>query len=338
MVIALTVYTFSFGYFIEHSNSKTILHIISIVGLTIVLIVFKYLGFLFNTINSISALFTTFPKFEFEKILLPLGLSYIILKHISYLTDIKWGIVRAGNISEFILYSSFFTIYFAGPIERFERFKNELIKVTDSRFNIEYLDEGFRRIVYGIFKKVVIADWIGYFITPVFESSENHSLILRSVALIGYSFQIYFDFSGYSDIAIGSSRLFGIKIMENFNNPYLKFNISQFWQSWHISLSSWIKDYLFFPLSRVSYKKIWLLVLVPVIAMSLCGLWHGSSWHFVLWGAYHGTGIAIYQLYNILKRKNKIIFSFTNKSWFNVVAVIITFAFVTIGWSFFRGN
>lgn len=337
IIVVLSIYSFIFGYFIERNSKKSLLHFLSVLGLIIILAIFKYLGFLINTFNSIASFTVLLPEFKFEKLLLPLGLSYIILKHISYLTDIKWGINKAGKFDEFLFYSSFFTIYFAGPIERFERFQKELTKYNLSKFDYNNIEEGFKRIVFGIFKKAVIADWLGYFIAPVFQDSMNHSFLYKSLALFGYSLQIYFDFSGYSDIAIGSSNLFGIKIMENFNNPYLKNNISQFWQNWHISLSSWIKDYLFFPLSRKNDNKIWILILVPLIAMSLCGLWHGPSWHFVLWGAYHGAGISVFQLYTQLKRKNKLMFAFTNKPWFNVVSIIITFVFVTIGWKFFRG-
>jgi alginate O-acetyltransferase complex protein AlgI len=156
------------------------------------------------------------------------------------------------------------------------------------------------------------------------------------LALLGYSFQIYFDFSGYSDIAIGSSRFFGIRIMENFNNPYLAPNLSQFWRRWHISLSDWIRDYLFFPLSKLSSTKLWQIFFVPVIAMALCGLWHGPSWNYVIWGVWHGMGLSVLQLWNSYKRNHKRLAKATKANWFSYAGVFMTFSFVTLGWWWFR--
>jgi len=244
-------------------------------------------------------------------------------------------LVKPGRFIDFLLYSSLFTIFVAGPIERFERFKpqTEQPKLPFSWNNIEY---GFTRIVFGMFKKLVLADWIGYFVAPVWASPHHYAEFIRPLALIGYSFQIYFDFAGYSDIAIGSSRLFGFKIMENFNNPYLASNISQFWRRWHISLSDWIRDYLFFPLSKLSAKRCWQMIFVPVIAMAICGLWHGSAWHFVLWGTWHGVGLSMLQLWNQYKRKHKALAKATRVGWFGYAGIAINFAFVTLGWWWFK--
>lgn len=335
VVVSLTIISYCFGLLIYKYKKKAWIHALSVTLVLAVLIVFKYLGFLAGVFNSITAFLNVLPAFEIKHLLLPLGISYISFKHISCLTDIKWGLVEPGSFIDFLLYSSLFTIFVAGPIERFERLKPQLeVKKIDFAWN--HVDYGFMRIVFGMFKKLVLADWIGYFISPVWSSPHEYGHLIRILALIGYSFQIYFDFAGYSDIAIGSSRLFGLKIMENFNNPYLAPNISQFWRRWHISLSDWIRDYLFFPLSTVSRKKVWQMFFVPVIAMAICGLWHGAAWHYIFWGVWHGVGLSVLQLWNQQKRKDKKLAKATRAKWFYYAAVIMNFSFVTLGWWWFR--
>jgi alginate O-acetyltransferase complex protein AlgI len=275
------------------------------------------------------------PAHPFEKILVPLGLSYITFRYISYLTDIYWGINKKTDIYTLLFYGGLFTTFLSGPIDRYERLEKQ-INVFRIYFKKDFVYEGFERITFGMFKKFVIADWIGYIINNINSDPGGHSLGVRAIVLFGFSIQLYLDFAGYSDIAIGASRLFGLKIMENFNSPYTKPNISQFWRSWHISLSDWIRDYIFFPLSKYSENKIWLLILVPVISMGLCGMWHGSEMKFAVWGMYHGAGLSLFQFWSILKRKNKSLKKFTETKSFNFFSVIITFVFVTIGWLFFR--
>ena len=335
VVLGLSLASYSLGRVIGRYPHKVWIHTIGIILLLGILVVFKYLGFLNGIYNSLAAFIATMPQFEISKLLLPLGISYIVFKHISYLTDIKWGLVKPGRFIDFLLYSSLFTIFVAGPIERFERFKPQ---VEQSRLPFKWsnIDYGFMRIVFGMCKKLILADWIGYFINPVWQNPHQYSSWIGLLALVGYSFQIYFDFSGYSDIAIGSSRLFGFKIMENFNNPYLAPNISQFWRRWHISLSDWIRDYLFFPLSKLSSKSIWQMFFVPVIAMALCGLWHGSAWHYILWGVWHGVGLSMLQFWNMFKRKHKQLAKATHASWFMYLGIAMTFSYITMVWWWFR--
>lgn len=335
VVVILTLVSYAFGKLIYNHPKKNWIHLFGVVTVLSALIAFKYLGFLGGILNSLASFVDALPQFEIRNLLLPLGISYIVFKHISYLTDIKWGLVKPGRFIDFLLYSSLFTIFVAGPIEPFERFKPQ-VELNRLPFLWEHIDYGFMRIVFGMFKKLVLADWIGYFIAPIWASPHQYAEFIRPLALIGYSLQIYFDFAGYSDIAIGSSRLFGFKIMENFNNPYLAPNISQFWRRWHISLSDWIRDYLFFPLSKISSKKTWQIFFVPVIAMALCGLWHGPAWHFMLWGIWHGIGLSILQVWNQYKRKHKPLAKATRSSWFMYAGIVMNFAFVTLGWWWFR--
>lgn len=335
IVIVTSINTFYFAERIQTKQNKAFYHTLGISILVLLLIILKYLGFLSGTINGITNFIHGFPVINFNYLLLPLGSSYIIFKQISYLTDVYWKITDRGRFDEFILYTSLFTIYTAGPIERFERLKPQL-GTTGKKFSPGYIEFAFERIVLGIFKKAVIADWLGYFIDPIWQYQDRYSFQMRTLALFGYSIQIYMDFAGYSDIAIGSSKLFGLTIMENFKWPYIQPNISQFWRSWHISLSEWIRDYVFFPLSKLSENESWRMLFVPLIAMALCGLWHGPAWHFALWGIWHGAGISFLQYWNLLKRRNPGLMKITKQRWFSASGTVFTFLFVTTGWLLFR--
>jgi D-alanyl-lipoteichoic acid acyltransferase DltB (MBOAT superfamily) len=335
LTLVLTAISYLFAWLIESRPHRAAYHRSGVVVILLVLVVSKYLGALAGTVNEFFAAVHAGSPVHFEHILLPLGISYITFKHISYLTDVYWNLTTRGRFIDFLAYSSLFTIFVAGPIERFETFRPQ-IERADSGFSITYLEEAFTRIVYGLFKKTVVADWIGYAISHALPGPTGRSTGWEIVALLGYSIQIYMDFSGYSDIAIGSSRLFGFTIMENFNWPYVQPNISEFWKSWHISLSRWIRDYVFFPLSRVGSGKVWTLVLVPVISMVLCGLWHGADAHFLLWGAWHGAGLAVFQMWVRMKKRNRPLAQLAGRRWFNVLSVVATFSFVTLGWVWFR--
>ncbi len=334
MVIGLSLLSFGFGNVINKNPHKSWIHTLGVVVILGVLIAFKYLGFLTSIYNSMAGFISALPRFEIQSLLLPLGISYIIFKHISYLTDIKWGLVKPGRFTDFLLYSSLFTIFVAGPIERFERLKPQL-EPHRIPFSWDNIDHGVMRIIFGLFKKLVLADWIGHYINPFWQNPSDYSNWTWLIALVGYAFQIYFDFAGYSDVAIGSSKLFGIQIMENFDNPYLAVNLGQFWRRWHISLSDWIRDYLFFPLSKLGNNRFWLVICVPVIAMSTCGLWHGSAVNFIIWGVWHGIGLSCFQIWNLGKKKHKKLSRISRQKWFLPISVITTSVYVIIGWIFF---
>lgn len=336
MVLSLSSVSYVFGLLIAKHPKRGWIHSLAVILVLAVLVVFKYLGFLTGILNSLASFTNALPQFEITKLLLPLGISYIVFKHISYLTDIKWGLVKPGKFVDFLLYSSLFTIFVAGPIERFERFKPQA-EQQRLPFSWEYIEYGFMRIVFGMFKKLVLADNLAI-LTGKLTIEASFGVPAYAIHLIAYSLQIYLDFSGYSDIAIGSSRLLGLKIMENFNNPYLAQNISQFWRRWHISLSDWIRDYLFFPLSRFRTGVLWNIALVPIMAMALCGLWHGSSWAFVIWGVWHGLGLTVYQTFQHIKRARRRRNLPRNAQSVHVHNVVFTFIFVSLGWILFDVN
>ncbi len=335
VVIGLTLFTFLIAWWIEKSQGGKLAHTIGIVGLLLVLAIFKYLGFLSGTLNSLFSFVHQLPVFQFEKLFLPLGISYITFKYISYLTDIQWGLFKKGNFLDLLCYGSLFTIFAAGPIERFDRMKPQF-ESDKIVFKLNYVEVAFERIIFGLFQKQILADRLAEYTLQFWYYPTTYTLVSQIIVLFGYALQMYLDFSGYSSIAIGSSRLFGLTIMENFNNPYLASNISQFWRRWHISLSEWIRDYIFFPLYQYKSYSFWLFVCVPIIAMALCGLWHGASWNYVLWGIWHGVGIAIYHYWNKYKKKHKKFELALNTPIISRTAILVTFFYVSLGGIIFR--
>lgn len=334
IILCLTTFSYLFAYLISTKPNKSLYHKLSIIGILLVLIIFKYLGFLTNTLNQMAEFLRLLPQFHIESLLLPLGISYLTFKLISYLTDVHWEIIERGSFINLLCYTSLFTIYVAGPIERFERFEPQISQQIS--FKSKMLEYGFQRILIGLFKKVVIADWIGYFINPIWDNMSEYSVQMRLIALFGFTMQAYMDFSGYSDIAIGSSRIFGLKIMENFNWPYIKPNISEFWRSWHISLIDWLRDYLYTPM--VFRLRNWgrpAMVLAFIVVFTLSGLWHGANWNYIIWGFLHGLALSIYLFKTDLKKKLKI----NIPVWISyAMGMVSTFCFVSFTNIFFRAK
>jgi alginate O-acetyltransferase complex protein AlgI len=335
VVLALSMFSYGFGHLIHRYPRQGWIHAVGVIGILSSLIIFKYLGFLSGVFATLYVFLESLPFFSIHHLLLPLGISYITFKQISYLTDIKWKLVAPGGFVDFLLYSSLFTIFLAGPIERFERLYPQISRGRIP-FAMANLDYGSRRIAIGLFKKLVIADWIGFFIAGVWNNPAENPPALALAAVFAYAFQIYYDFAGYSDIAIGASRLFGLRIMENFDRPYLAQNISQFWRRWHISLSDWIRDYLFFPLSRWGKGRIWTLGFVPVIAMGLCGWWHGAELRYLVWGIWHGLGLVVYQSFQLFRRRQHRRVKNTLDALMAQISWPLTFLFVVLAWLSFR--
>lgn len=270
-------------------------------------------------------------------IVVPLAISFFTFEYIHYLTDVYQGKIKNRSLKSFMLFIVFFPTLVAGPIKRYEPFNQQAVRGFS--FSVGYLSEGGYRIMIGLAKKLILADGISKWADRL-NQPEMHDPLMLWIAVFAYSFKIYFDFSGYSDIAIGSARLFGFKIPENFNWPYLTRNISQFWNHWHISLSSWIRDYIFIPLGgsrRKPLKVFFNLVLV----MAISGLWHGAAWNFVVWGLYHGLGLAVYNIYSrlLLKPLGKDRRKDSEIAWPNrIVGILVTFLFVSIGWVLFAST
>lgn len=269
-----------FGLWIENGK-KNFAIFIAIAFNLLLLGYFKYANFLIENLNSLLAL-----HIENKKIHLPIGISFFTFHAVSYLVDIYRKKCRAQrNFFELALYISFFPQLVAGPIVRYNFIEKYLDKRRHNFFFIAY---GIRRFIIGLGKKVIIANPLGELADAIFNSplTEINSA-LAWVGIVCYTLQIYFDFSGYSDMAVGLARIFGFKFPENFNYPYISRSIKEFWRRWHISLSAWFRDYVYIPLggNRASLSRQYFNL---ILVFFLCGLWHGSSWNFVIWGMFHG--------------------------------------------------
>lgn len=281
-ILAFSIcFNYLFGRLIEKRYSKTIL-ITAIGGNLIVLVFFKYFNFLVNNLN-----FVLQDPIEFSEIILPIGISFYTFHSISYIIDVYHKRSKAQtNIFDMALYIILFTQLIAGPIIRYNVFSPQLnTRIIDA----EKIVSGIERFIIGIGKKVLVANTMGRIADDAFSQEIGHmNSLLSSLGILSYTFQIYFDFSGYSDMAIGLSRMIGFDFPENFNLPYSAKSIKEFWQRWHISLSTFFRDYLYIPLggNRKGAVRTFTNLL---IVFFLTGLWHGANYTFIVWGLLHGT-------------------------------------------------
>jgi len=267
-----------------------------------------------------------------------LGFSYIAFRLIHVLRDKQLGRLPELTLPEFATYVVFFPSLSAGPIDRVERFAGDL-KKDFALTQDETLLAG-QRIILGLFKKFVVADALALIALNDTLATQVHATGWMWIHLYAYAFQIYFDFSGYTDIAIGIARLVGIKLPENFSAPYTKSNLTQFWNSWHITLTQWIRAYFFNPFNRWirGYKNIpsWTMILIGQLAtMLLIGLWHGITLNFILWGAWHGLGLFLQNRWSDFAKTRFNINNLRLQSALQLGGVLLTFHFVALGWVFF---
>lgn len=266
------------------------------------------------------------------KIILPVGISFYTFQTLSYTIDIyKNKIKPADSIFQFAAFVAFFPQLVAGPIERA---KNLLPQFGSKRdFDTDTAMSGIYLIIWGLFKKMVIADNCAFFVNQIFSNGGNYSSAELFVGAMLFGFQIYGDFSGYSDIAIGVARLFGIKLMTNFSFPYFSRNIAEFWRRWHISLSTWFRDYLYIPLGG-SKGNTWQTIRNVFIVFIVSGFWHGANWTFIIWGLLH----ALLFLPLLVSNRNRTYINTNRISLIHLPQVIMTFALVSIAWIFFRAD
>lgn len=313
----------------KYRNRAKALLILSIVINFGLLFVFKYMMFINHTFMFIYEYFGwQYPINDFN-IILPMGISFYTFQAASYTIDIYWdGYKPEKNYFKFTLFITFFPQLVAGPIERADRLLGQLF--TKKKFNVNNFTEGIRLMIMGYFKKIVIADRAAVLVDTVFNNCREFTGISFIIAVVFFSFQIYGDFSGYSDIARGCARILDIDLMYNFDKPYFSKSIKEFWRRWHISLSSWLRDYVYIPLggSRCSRARKYFNIMVTFLAS---GLWHGANWTYVLWGGLHGAFQVIGDIKNMFmpKMDNFVI---------NFFRIIITYVLVVFAWIFFRAN
>jgi len=293
-----------------------------------VLSAFKYYNFFIQNFEDFLSFFGKHPNVHAAKIILPVGISFYTFQTMSYSIDVyKKRIKPTDNIVDFFAFVSYFPQLVAGPIER----ASQLIPQIKNRKTFDYNTSvyGLRQMLWGFFKKLVIADGCAEHVSYIFDNAAHLNSFTLLAGIFLFALQIYGDFSGYSDIAIGTSKLFGIRLNPNFRYPYFSQNLIEFWRRWHISLSSWFRDYVYIPLGGNHVSHV-IFIRNIMIVFVLSGLWHGAAWTFVLWGAYHGVLLILTKFssnINLLKR---------NYSITNIPKILLTFILVCIGWVFFR--
>jgi len=296
---------------------------------------FKYYNFFAE--NFVEA-FTFFGKkadIRFLKVILPVGISFYTFQSLSYTIMIYRGTMKATrNIIQYIAFVSFFPQLVAGPIERASRLLPQFEK--PKRFDYAMAVGGMRLILYGLFKKVVIADNCASYANEIFDKYPQYSGLTLFAGSVYFAIQIYCDFSGYSDIAIGSARLFGFQLMNNFNFPYFSRNMAEFWRKWHISLTSWFRDYVYIPLGGSKGSKT-MIIRNVVIVFLVSGFWHGANWTFIFWGLIN----ALYFIPLLLSGKNRnhvevIAIERNLPSWKELLQMVSTFILCCLAWVFFR--
>ncbi len=308
---------------------------LTILANLITLGIFKYATFTADTIKGSLSLAGISWREPHLHILLPLGISFFVFEFIHYAFEVYRGKPQVKSFTEFALFASFFPTQIAGPIKRYQDFIPQLS--IASTFKWQYLDEGMQLILMGLAKKVLIADNLSIVVQAGYSHPEQFSSLDLWLITYAFAFQIFFDFAGYTDIARGSAMLFGYKVPINFNLPYLAHNVSDFWQRWHISLSTWLRDYLFIPLGGSRGSKL-MTYRNLLITMTLGGLWHGAAGHFLLWGAYQGVLLILHREYSQIVGSFTMAKSFLQSKIYHVFSVIATFQLVCIGWVLFRAD
>ena len=302
-----------------------------------ILAVFKYFNFFSASFNGLfEALGVTYVIPHLD-VLLPLGISFYTFQTLSYTIDVYRGkMLPQKHLGVFALYVAFFPQLVAGPIERATHLLPQFFKKHD--FDYARACDGFQLMLWGFFKKIVIADRLAYFVNLVYGDPQSWHGLPVYLATNFFAFQIYCDFSGYSDIAIGAAKVMGFDIMENFRRPYFASSIADFWRRWHISLSTWFRDYLYIPLggNRVSVRR-WYWNLLAVFVIS--GLWHGANWTFVIWGALHG-GYMLLSVWteSIRDRLGKLFRVDTWPGLHRLIQAVVTYHLVLFSWVFFRAR
>ncbi len=297
-----------------------------------ILFLFKYFNFFNDSVGVLLDQFNIFYESPTFKLLLPVGISFYTFQTLSYTIEVYQGKQKPEkHLCIFAVYVSFFPQLVAGPIERFANLGPQFRKHI--KFSYPMFIKGMRLILYGLFIKMVIADNISGYVDQIYADPTTFNNLSVLTGVFFYSFQIYSDFYGYSLVAIGSALLLGIRIMDNFKTPYLAKSIGEFWSRWHISLSTWFRDYLYIPMggNRVKVAR-WMLNIFIVFLVS--GLWHGANWTFVFWGGLYGIIYLIeYQFQKYLPVRSKKDFS-----WINILRMVKNFSLVSLIWVFFRSQ
>ncbi|HET8804050.1 MAG TPA: MBOAT family O-acyltransferase, partial [Aequorivita sp.] len=297
-----------------------------------VLFLFKYYNFFIDELALLFNMHQGEYGFSSLNLILPIGLSFYTFQTMSYTIDVyKNRITPTNNLLNFLCFVGFFPQLVAGPIEKASHLLPQFSKKRS--FDREEVKEGLRQILWGLFKKMVIADNAAYIVNMVYASPENYGSLSLVYASVLFFFQIYGDFSGYSDIAIGSAKLFGFKLSKNFNIPYLAKSVTDFWQRWHITLTRWFTDYVYFPIIQKDLRSTSRRNVAIFFTMALIGFWHGANWTFVIFGVFHGLLIIVERTPIAKDRKSSIYYKVQIP---NFLLPFISFIFITVSCILFR--
>ena len=335
LLLSSTILTYICGLltdkYSQNSSKKKVFLSVNIILNLAILFVFKYFNFINESIFTmldLCGLHWTVPNLN---VLLPIGISFYTFQAIGYSIDVYRGDLKAErNFITYALFVSFFPQLVAGPIERA---KNMLPQFREKHiFKYDDVAEGFKLMLWGFFMKLCVADRLGEYVDAVYNNVGQHNGTSMIIATVFFAFQIYCDFGGYSNIAIGVARIMGFRLMKNFKRPYLSLSVKEFWYHWHISLSSWFKDYVYIPLggNRVKYARHLLNLLITFV---ISGLWHGANWTFLIWGTLHGIYLIIsnvFQKYVCSPKRDTIVSK--------LLCTAFCFALICFAWIFFRAN
>jgi alginate O-acetyltransferase complex protein AlgI len=342
MVLALvTITTYAFGIWlgnVKSAKSKKAVFLGGIITEVVILVVMKYLPFISENLNAVSLFFSHETLLQPVKAFIAIGVSYYVFQALSYLFDIYLEIEKPErHFGYFALYLSFFPKVLQGPIER----AGDLIPQLKDKyeFNYDNMRFGLLLFTWGLFKKVVIADRLGLYVDLVYKDVHAFTGLPLLLATYAYAFQIYMDFSGYTDMALGTARLFNINLTQNFNSPYLATSVADFWRRWHISFSRWILDYIFKPL-QMEWRN-WKnrgTAAALIVTFLISGLWHGASWGFVVWGGLHGLCMACSVFYRPYQKKIYKMLGVEKSRFLKGWKIFVTFNLVSLAWVFFRAK
>lgn len=340
VITLVTIVTYWFGLWIYNAppKLKRLLLWTGISTNVLILVIMKYLPFLADNLKIFLSFFDSASKVPHVQVFVAIGVSYYIFQAISYLSDIYLEIEEPeAHFGYFALYLAFFPKLLQGPIER----ANDLLPQLKQKyeFNYDNMRAGLLLFSFGLFKKVVLADRLGLYVDAAYDDVDTYQGLQLLLATYAYAFQIYFDFSGYTDMALGTARLFNINLTNNFNKPYLATSVADFWRRWHISFSRWILDYIFKPLQMAwrSWRGIGTAIAL-LATFFVSGLWHGASWGFVIWGLLHGFYMSCSLFYRPYQKKIHKILRLNDTIILKICQLFITFNFVCFAWIFFRAD
>ena len=335
LILTSIGFNYTIGTFLERpslpSPHKSALLTLGVTVNLLLLGYYKYAGFVVENWNAISGAANPVPQ-----IVLPLAISFFTFHQIAYLVDAYHGYTRGSTVSQYAAFVTFFPQLIAGPIVRYREMIPQLKVIGRGTVTADGVAIGICFFVTGLFKKVVIADNVAAYSTSVFAAADAGQAITPHMAWIGvlaYTVQLYFDFSGYADMAVGAGRMFGLNLPLNFNSPYRAGSITEFWRRWHMTLSRFLRDYLYIPLGGNKHGKLRRNCNL-LVTMLLGGLWHGAGWNFVLWGGLHGFGLVVHHAWEARRKSRRELPSLTGRiaGWF------LTMLLVVAGWALFRAT